>query len=47
LKLLLDEQFPPDIATGLRQLEHDAVAVSERDDLMSFDDETLLERDPD
>lgn len=44
MKLLLDEQFPPDIAAGLRELGHDVVAVSERHDLMSTDDEALLER---
>lgn len=44
MKLLLDEQFPPDIAAGLRELGHDVEAVSERHDLMSTGDETLLER---
>jgi Domain of unknown function (DUF5615) len=42
LKLLLDEQFAPDIAIGLRELEHDVVAVGERPDLISSGDETLL-----
>jgi predicted nuclease of predicted toxin-antitoxin system len=42
LKLLLDEQFAPDIAIGLRERKHDVVAVCERPDLISSEDETLL-----
>jgi len=42
LKLLLDEQFPPDIAKRLRERDHDAIAVCERPDLISAEDETLL-----
>jgi predicted nuclease of predicted toxin-antitoxin system len=42
LKLLLDEQFSADIATRLREREHDVLAVGERHDLISTDDETLL-----
>ena len=42
MKLLLDEQFPPDIAARLREREHDVVAVCERPDLVSSDDEALL-----
>jgi predicted nuclease of predicted toxin-antitoxin system len=42
LKLLLDEQFPPDIAKRLRERDHDAIAVRERPDLISAEDETLL-----
>jgi predicted nuclease of predicted toxin-antitoxin system len=42
LKLLLDEQFPPDIAKRLRERDHDVVAVCERPDLISAEDETLL-----
>jgi Domain of unknown function (DUF5615) len=42
LKLLLDEQFPPDIARRLRERGHDVIAVGERPDLISAEDETLL-----
>jgi hypothetical protein len=42
LKLLLDEQFPPDIAARLRERGHDVVAVCERPDLVGSDDEALL-----
>lgn len=42
MKLLLDEQFPPDIARRLREWEHDVIAVGERPDLISAKDETLL-----
>jgi predicted nuclease of predicted toxin-antitoxin system len=42
LKLLLDEHFPPDIAKRLRQRGHDVVAVCERPDLISAEDEALL-----
>lgn len=42
MKLLLDEQFPPDIAIRLRERDHDVVAVCERPDLISAEDETLL-----
>jgi len=42
LKLLLDEQFPPDIARRLRERGHDAIAVGKRPDLISAEDETLL-----
>lgn len=42
MKLLLDEQFPPDIARRLRERGHDVIAVGERSDLVSTDDETLL-----
>jgi hypothetical protein len=43
LRLLLDEQFAPDIAIGLRERGHDVLAVCERADLVSSDDEALLE----
>lgn len=42
MKLLLDEQFPPDIARRLRERDHDVIAVCERPDLISAEDETLL-----
>lgn len=42
MKLLLDEQFPPDIARRLRERDLDVVAVCERPDLISAEDETLL-----
>jgi predicted nuclease of predicted toxin-antitoxin system len=42
LKLLLDEQFPPDIARRVREQGHDAIAVCERSDLISAEDEALL-----
>lgn len=42
MKLLLDEQFPPDIAKRLRERDHDVIAVGERPDLISAEDETLL-----
>lgn len=42
MKLLLDEQFPPDIAKRLRERDHDVIAVCERPDLISAEDETLL-----
>lgn len=42
MKLLLDEQFPPDIARRLRERGHDVIAVGERPDLISAEDETLL-----
>ena len=43
MKLLLDEQFDPVIAEGLRQKGIDAVAVQrERPDLESQDDEVVL-----
>ena len=42
MKLLLDEQFAPDIAIRLRDLEHDVVAVGGRPELISAEDETLL-----
>jgi predicted nuclease of predicted toxin-antitoxin system len=42
LKLLLDEQFPPDIASHLRERDRDVIAVCERRDLVSAEDETLL-----
>lgn len=42
MKLLLDEQFPPDIARRLRERDHDVIAVCERQDLISAEDETLL-----
>jgi hypothetical protein len=42
LKLLLDEYFPPDIAARLRERSDGVVAVCERPDLISAEDETLL-----
>lgn len=42
MKLLLDEQFPSDIAKRLRERDHDVIAVCERPDLISAEDETLL-----
>jgi hypothetical protein len=42
LKLLLDEQFPLDIAKHLRERDHDVIAVCERPDLISVEDEALL-----
>lgn len=42
MKLLLDEHFPPDIAKRLRERDHDVIAVCERPDLISAEDETLL-----
>ena len=42
MKLLLDEQFSPDLATLLRERKHDAIAVGERPDLISSEDEALL-----
>ncbi|MGA8364240.1 MAG: DUF5615 family PIN-like protein [Solirubrobacteraceae bacterium] len=42
MKLLLDEQFPPNIAKRLRERDHDVIAVCERPDLLSVEDETLL-----
>ena len=42
MKLLLDEQFPPDTARHLQERGHDVIAVCERPDLISAEDETLL-----
>lgn len=42
MRLLLDEQFSPLIASNLRDRGHDTAAVGERADLMSADDDTLL-----
>ena len=42
MKLLLDEQLPPDIARRLSERGHDVIAVGERPDLISAEDETLL-----
>lgn len=42
MRLLLDEQFSPEIASKLRDRDHDVAAVGERSDLVSSDDEKLL-----
>lgn len=42
MKLLLDEQFPPDIASRFRERDRDVIAVCERQDLISAEDEALL-----
>ena len=42
MRLLLDEQFTPEIASNLRERGHDVGTVGERPDLVSADDETLL-----
>ncbi len=42
MKLLLDEQFSPELAIGLRERKHDVLAIGERPDLISTDDEALL-----
>lgn len=40
--LVLDEMFSPAIATALRDLGHDVVAVAERADLRSMTDDDLF-----
>ena len=40
--LLLDEMFSPTIASGLRELGHDVVAVAERADLRAMADEEIF-----
>lgn len=43
MRLLLDEHYPKLTAEQLRDRGHDAVAVTEREDLRALDDEWLLE----
>ncbi len=42
MRLLLDEMYPPRIALQLRKRGHDVVAVAERPELRTMDDEILL-----
>jgi hypothetical protein len=42
VRLLLDEHISPDVATALRRLGHDVVAVAERADLRGRKDADLL-----
>lgn len=43
MKLLLDEQLPPVVASDLRAAGHEALAVKERADLSGMSDSDLLE----
>jgi len=42
VRLLLDELFPPAIATELRALGHDVVAVADRPDLRAKSDDEIF-----
>jgi predicted nuclease of predicted toxin-antitoxin system len=44
LRLLLDEQYSPQIAGQLRDGGYDVIAVKEKTDLQGIDDEELLRR---
>lgn len=42
MKLLLDEMWPPEAAAQLRRRGHDVVAVAERPDLRTQEDEVIF-----
>ena len=42
VRLLLDEMFSPAIAAGLRERDHDVIAVADRPDLRAKSDEEMF-----
>jgi predicted nuclease of predicted toxin-antitoxin system len=42
LRLLVDEMYDPEIASRLRDLDHDAVHLSDRSDLKGASDDTVF-----